>query len=434
MSDYQQTLDFLFAQIPMYQQVGGSAYKPGLGNAQALDRYFGKPHEHYHTIHVAGTNGKGSVSHAIASVLQCAGYKTALYTSPHFKDFRERIKINGKMIPEEEVTAFVVKHRNIIESLKPSFFEMSTAMAFDFFARRKVDIAVIEVGLGGRFDSTNVIRPLLSVITNIGLDHVEFLGDTLVSIAGEKAGVIKPEIPVVVGEWDAQTAPIFLRKAAEQKAPLLFADQHYRLLRAWEKEAMQYFEIQEEGNICSREVAMDLLGNYQQKNILTIIAALDRLRNKLNFSDDAVKTGIATICKNTGLHGRWETIAWNPLVICDMAHNAHGMAPVMEQLNRLKMQRPEAALHIVMGVVSDKDIQHIFPLMPRDARYYFTQAAIPRAMDAAVLAEHAGVFGLKGEIISSVKQALKAAKNNASLDDIIFVGGSAFVVAEVIDF
>lgn len=408
------------------------AYKPGLGNAEVLDNYFKKPHKHYHTIHVGGTNGKGSVSHALASVLQSAGYKTGLYTSPHFKDFRERIKINGELISEEEVVDFVMNHRQIIGDLKPSFFEMSTALAFDYFARQQVDVAVIEVGLGGRLDSTNVIRPLLSVITNIGLDHMEHLGNTVELIAAEKAGIIKPKTPVVVGEWDQQTAPVFIQKAKEQKAPILFANRHFQLIDAKEEIDKQNFTIQEEGMLFARELSMDLLGAYQQKNILTVVAALDKLHTKLNVDDDTIKAGLSNICKNTGLRGRWETIGWHPRVIADMAHNAHGIAPVMAQLKLLQEQHAGIELHIVLGVVAEKDVQRIFPLLPKEAHYYFTQAPIARAMDAALLAKQAADYGVRGEVILSVQEALATAKRHAAPDDVIFVGGSAFVVAEVL--
>ncbi|MDR3181065.1 MAG: bifunctional folylpolyglutamate synthase/dihydrofolate synthase [Prevotellaceae bacterium] len=433
---YAEVTAFLFDNLPMYQKVGKVAYKPDLDTALAFDAYFKSPHRHYKSIHVAGTNGKGSVSHMLASVLQSAGYKVGLYTSPHLKDFRERIRVNGTPISEEEVVHFVSKHEAEIKALHPSFFEMASALAFEHFARQRVNIAVIETGMGGRLDATNIITPELSVITNIGMDHAEHLGDTLEAIAGEKAGIIKQEVPVLVGEWRRETAPVFERTARERHAALYYADHLLRVLHAEERGRLQHFSLVADGNLFPFEADIDLKGHYQQVNIVTALAAINLLsgrfskikRRMLSIPDDALAHGLSHVAAQTGLRGRWEIIGERPLVICDTGHNAHGFKETMPQLQSLAYRR----LHFVFGVVQDKDIDSILPLLPVDAYYYFTQADLPRAMDARQLAERCIAYGLQGQVVQTVPNALKVARGNAFPDDVIFVGGSTFVVAEAL--
>lgn len=403
---YAETIAWLFEQLPMYQRVGQAAYKADLHPTLHLAGYLDHPEKSFKSIHVAGTNGKGSTSHMLASIFQQAGYKTALYTSPHLRDFRERIKINGEMIPEEQVVAFVQKHFNFLKSNRLSFFEMTVGMAFDYFRREKVDMAIIEVGMGGRLDSTNIIIPEVSVITNIGLDHTQFLGNTLTLVAREKAGIIKPSIPVVIGETGDETQAVFEEVAARKNASLIFAES---------VDAAQY--------------ASDLKGNYQKKNIKTVLATIEILRGQgWQISEEAVETGLLHTVKNTGLRGRWEVLQQRPKVICDTGHNKEGLKLVMEQLQLENFAR----LHIVLGVVADKDLASILPLFPADATYYFCKPNIPRGMDAALLAEKAREESLAGEEYFSVEEAFGAALRNASEEDLIFVGGSTFVVAEVL--
>jgi len=427
---------FLFGSLPMYQKVGSIAYKPDLNTALALDEYFKSPHRRYLTVHVAGTNGKGSVSHMLASVLQSAGYRVGLFTSPHLKDFRERVKVNGEPISEEEVVHFVVKHKEKIEELKPSFFEMTSALAFEHFAHRHVDVAVIETGMGGRLDSTNIINPMLSIITNIGMDHTLHLGNTLEAIAGEKAGIIKPDTPVLIGERHPQTIPVFERTAHELRAPLYYADHLVRIPDTSRDNERQHFSVITDGNLFSFDVSLDLKGHYQQMNIVTVLAALGilggkykKLKNKaLLVPEDALKQGLSHVVSQTGLRGRWEIISKNPLTICDTGHNAHGFRETMPQLQSLSCRR----LHFIFGVVEDKDLDSMLPLMPTDAYYYFTQADIPRAMDARRLAERCSAYGLQGQVVQTVPNALKVARGNAYPNDVIFIGGSTFVVAEAL--
>jgi len=431
--DYEEATEYLFAQLPMYQQIGAAAYKADLENAVKIDKYFGRPHRKFKCIHVAGTNGKGSVSHMLAAILQKAGYTVGLYTSPHLKSFRERIKINGHAISEDAVVSFVNKHWPLMEKLQPSFFELTTAMAFDYFARKKVDIAVLETGMGGRLDATNVVHPLLSIITNIGLDHTEHLGNTLELVAREKAGIIKRRTPVLIGEYDPATAPVFETTAAALSAPLSFAEQSVRVAHDAVVDNLQYFIVKYTDMTASNfRVAVDLLGGYQQKNIATVLAAVDILRNKITkplfIPPDAVERGLAQAAKSTGLRGRWEIIGHRPLVVCDTGHNAHGLQCTFQQLANGQYKK----LHIVFGVVADKDLASILPLMPRAAVYYFTQAKLPRALPALRLAEQCRAAGLQGEVIESVSEALAAARRNASPDDAVYVGGSTFVVAEVL--
>ena len=404
--DYRAVCAYLFVQFPQYQRIGSGAYKSGLEGMADLDRLLEHPHTRFRSIHVAGTNGKGSVSHMLAAILQEAGYRTGLYTSPHLFDFRERIRINGVMISQEAVLSFVEQYRSWLDEWKPSFFEITTAMAFDYFAQQKVDIAVIETGLGGRLDATNIIQPAWSVITNIGLDHCEYLGNTLASIAAEKGGIIKANTPVVIGERDPQTDPVFIQKAREMRAPLYFAEDAFK--DRW------------------KEYPTDLAGLYQQKNIPVVLQALDLFRPVV--PEAAIKTGIKYAARLTGLRGRWECIAQNPRVIVDAAHNAHGLKWAVAQLQR----EPYQKLHIVLGVVVEKDLRSILPILPKDASYYFTQAQIPRALDAYVLAEQCKKEGLYGVIADKVPEALTTAIKNAHADDLIFVGGSIFVVAEAL--
>ncbi len=425
---YQETLDFLFSQLPMYQRSGQAAYKADLVNTLALDKYFGHPHRTFRTIHVAGTNGKGSVSHLLASILQAAGYRTGLYTSPHLVDFRERIKIDGRMISEEDVVHFTDHHRGLIERVAPSFFEMTVAMAFDYFARKEVDVAVVEVGMGGRLDSTNIITPDLSVITNIGLDHTMFLGDSLRSIAGEKAGIIKPGVPVVVGRYQEEIEDVFRDKAKKQRAPIYFA-RDLAVLKSV-REQPEYQEVTVEAKFGSGIYRLPLLGSYQQENFGTVLAALNILNQSwYELKPESVMKGVADVVKNTGLQGRWQKLSDHPLMICDTGHNADGISGVVKQLEQTRKEK----LHIVWGMVNDKDVMSVMKLLPRDANYYFTQAAIPRAMDATLLAAAGYEAGLKGEIHPNVSEAVKNAKKNAGDNDLIFIGGSTFVVADALE-
>jgi dihydrofolate synthase/folylpolyglutamate synthase len=426
--NYQETLDFLFSQLPMYQRAGKAAYKADLANTLALDKYFGHPHRRFRTIHVAGTNGKGSVSHMLASVLQAAGYRTGLYTSPHLLDFRERIKIDGRMISETEVTQFVEQHRGVIERIAPSFFEMTVAMAFDYFARKEVDVAVVEVGLGGRLDSTNIITPDLSVITNIGLDHTMFLGDTLRAIAGEKAGIIKTGVPVVVGRHQEEIEDVFRDKAKKQRASLYFSGELATL-----KPGVTSAEFQEliaEASLGGGTYRLPLLGHYQQENFRTVLAALNILNKSwYELTPESISKGIENVVKNTGLLGRWQKLSEHPTVICDTGHNVDGISEVMQQL----MLQGKENIHIVWGMVNDKDISGVLKLLPVNARYYFTRASIPRALDEKLLEEDAGKVGLRGESFRNVRLAIDAAKKNAAYNDLIFIGGSTFVVAEALE-
>ncbi len=390
----------------MYQRVGQAAYKADLNNTIKLAKYLGEPQNSFKSVHVAGTNGKGSTSHMLASIFQEAGYKVGLYTSPHLKDFRERIKINGKMIPKKTVSAFLAKHKIFFEENALSFFEMTVGLAFDYFRNEKVDIAIIEVGMGGRLDSTNIISPEVSVITNIGLDHTKFLGNTLPEIAIEKAGIIKPNVPIVIGEKQKETSDVFMINAAKNNAKLLFAD---------DSKVKKY--------------ESDLKGNYQKHNKKTVVAAIKILKEKgWEISETNIEKGILNTISNTGLMGRWQILRDNPKVICDTAHNKEGLQFVMKQLKEQKFEK----LHIVLGVLNDKDLSTILPLFPKEAIYYFCKPDIPRGMDASVLAENAALNQLNGELYLSVKMAFKDAVRRADKSDLVFVGGSTFVVAEVL--
>jgi dihydrofolate synthase / folylpolyglutamate synthase len=428
--NYQKTLDFMFSQLPAYHRIGKAAYKNTLDNTIALDEYFGHPHRNFRTIHVAGTNGKGSVSHMLASVFIEAGYKTGLYTSPHLKDFRERIRVNGRMIPRSEVTGFIEKHSGIIESVKPSFFEMTVAMAFDFFSRQEVDIAVIEVGLGGRLDSTNIIIPELSVITNIGHDHMDLLGDTMEKIASEKAGIMKQSRPVVIGEPTKETRMVFNLKAKEAGCQVFYAEDNFEcsLAEPIDISGLRDYILTdiESGKIYAGQIPLG--GNYQQKNLKSVIQSLILLKGEFGISDEEIRKGIRNVIENTGLAGRWQTLRKKPYVICDTGHNREGLEYVVKQLMSLGVEK----VHFVLGFVSDKDISLVLPLFPKNGIYYFTRASVPRALDEKKLKEAALAYELMGEAYPSVSEALKSAVSAASVRDVVFVGGSTFVVADVI--
>ena len=451
---YAQTIDYLYASQPAFHLVGASAYKPGLDNTYRLMAHLGNPHERLRAVHVAGTNGKGSTSHLIAAALQAQGYKVGLFTSPHLVDFRERIRISGEMIPEETVVQFVANHRAFLDELRPSFFETTMALAFWYFAQQQVDIAVVEVGLGGRLDSTNILTPLLSVITNIGIDHTEFLGDTLTQIAGEKAGIMKPHVPCVIGETHPETQEVFLARAGA--CEILGAGLETTDCRLWFADQCGYMRKRrlKEAPECQ------LQGVYQDKNQQTAFVALQVLRNicGIELSKEAIAKGFAEVCTLTGLRGRWEILSQKPLTICDTGHNGHGLRYVAEQLSSLITSSPHRLsphrLHIILGMVNDKDIDTVLGLLPTEAVYYFTQPATSRALPAEELlrrwqvicasrlsggGENArGVLGCSSPLASSpncyptVREALAAAQEAAAADDIIFIGGSNYVVGEVL--
>lgn len=426
--DYKQTIEYLFNSAPMFQNVGKAAYKEGLANTFALDEYFGHPHQKYRTIHVAGTNGKGSCSHTIASVLQSAGYRVGLFTSPHLIDFRERIRVNGKMMSEQYVIDFVAKHRSFFEPLYPSFFELTTAMAFKYFEDEKVDFAVIEVGLGGRLDCTNIISPLLSIITNISFDHVLFLGDTLAKIAAEKAGIIKTSTPVVIGETTAETRPVFEEKAKLVGAEIVFAE---------ENKLLSDYSFNTDGSITYQDTPVGTLtsqlgGFCQTKNTNTLLNAFCVLRkiDGVNITDDAIRLGFSNVCGITGLMGRWQTIQTEPKVVCDTGHNTGGFQYICNQL----VQQKCSNLRIVIGMVNDKDISGVLKMLPQQAIYYFTQASVNRALPAEDVARLANDYKLKGATYPSVCEAYAAALNDAEPTDFIYVGGSTFIVADLLTY
>lgn len=432
MQNYEEVINYLYDHLPYYQRSGQTAYKESLDNTIALDLMFNHPHKNFKSVHVAGTNGKGSVSHMLASILTESGYKTGLYTSPHLKDFRERIRINGVMIEKEFVVEFVERYLqlNINQGLDPSFFELTVLMAFDYFSSCKADIAIIEVGLGGRLDSTNIIKPELSVITNISYDHTFFLGDTLGKIALEKAGIIKSQIPVVIGETHPQTSIIFNGIANELSAPLGFADQNYSVgTGLFSLEGEQVFTVRKGGEVVYSDLKVDLLGNYQSKNICTVLMAVEQLRKQgWKIPEKALRRGLSQVCQNTGLMGRWQIIGANPRIVCDTGHNEGGMREVVSQISKTPFKK----LHFIIGMVNDKDIAGVLNLLPRDAIYYFTKASIPRALDEKQLLKMAAFFKLEGSSYPTVADALEAARKNATAEDLIFVGGSTFVVAEAI--
>ena len=402
---YKETTDWLFSQLPMFQNQGASAYKYDLSNIVLLDSYLGNPHKQFKTIHVAGTNGKGSTSSLLASVLQEAGYKVGLYTSPHLKDYRERIRINGNVISEEYVVDFVSKHKSFFEEHQLSFFEMSVGLAFDYFAYEKVDVAIIEVGLGGRLDATNIITPLVSVITNIGLDHTQFLGNTLENIAFEKGGIIKKNVPVIIGEYVNETKPVFIELAKKHHSKIVFA--------------------QEESHL---NIPSALIGDYQIANKKTVLSALNILKTTFKITEIDIRNGFNNVVSNSGLLGRWQVLKNTPKVVCDTAHNSHGLRIVLNQLKKEQY----ATLHIVLGVVNDKDLDSILPLFPKKAKYYFCCPKVSRGLDAKILNEKALKYSLVGDVYSSVRDAYDFALTASSNKDFIYIGGSTFVVAEII--
>lgn len=426
--NYPETIDYLFTRLPMFSRMGSAAFKKDLTNTIALCAALGNPHLKFKSIHVGGTNGKGSVSHMLAAVLQTAGYKTGLYTSPHLYDFRERIRINGIVVSEEFVVSFVKRIQPLIEEISPSFFEITVAMAFDYFAQQGVDIAVVEVGLGGRLDSTNIITPELSVITNIGLDHTNMLGHTLREIAGEKAGIIKKGVPVVIGEKHPETAPVFTGKAAQEEAPFYFAEEHYEVKSSNFSVDRLTIAVHDKEAHTDAEYQLDLPGIYQQKNIKTVLLALRVLQGcGWNITNRQIHTALSSAKRLTGLHGRWEVIHYRPAIVLEVAHNEDGMRQMLRHLGGLSYQE----LHIVYGMVKDKDADPVLALLPKEAVYYFTQAHIPRALPASELARKAGEHGLRGSLYEDVNQALQAAKRSAAPGDLVLVCGSIFLVAEV---
>lgn len=401
---YKETLDWMFAQLPMYQQKGSSAYKDKLDNSFKFALHLENPEKKFKSIHIAGTNGKGSSSHMLASVLQEAGYKVGLYTSPHLKDFRERIKINGKKIYKKLVKKFIAKHKTFLETHQLSFFEMTVGMAFDYFANEKVDIAIIEVGLGGRLDSTNIITPEVSLITNIGLDHTQLLGDTIAKIALEKAGIIKKGVPVVISETQPETKGIFSMLASQKKAPIVYAEDKI-----------------------TKTYPSDLLGKYQTKNMKGVLACLDELKS-FNITKQNISKGLLNVVENTGLLGRWQVLGKNPIVICDNAHNKEGLTLVLEQIRLQEFDE----LHMVLGFVNDKELNTILAILPKNAKYYFVSPNVPRGLDAEKLRLLAEGYKLTGSTFKTVAEGLKIALGNAQKDDFVYVGGSTFVVAEIV--
>ncbi|MEO6036760.1 MAG: Mur ligase family protein [Saprospiraceae bacterium] len=465
---YRETLDYLYRQLPMYHRIGPAAYKNDLTNTLALCAHLGNPQDKFRSVHVAGTNGKGSVSHLLAAVAQAAGLKTGLYISPHYKDFRERIKINGQYIARQGVVDFIGRHREVIEAIQPSFFELCVAMAFDHFAREHVDLAIIEVGLGGRLDSTNVITPLLSVITNISYDHQHLLGDTLPLIAGEKAGIIKPGVPVVIGETQAESAPVFLARAAAMGSPIVFADQHFTAI---EKNGSDWqttvYDVFRDGKMYLENLEVDAAGPYQARNLATVLQALEELGNAeygmrnaelsqplepaRNITNETrghhpsspiphsafpiphsllpfVREGVGRLRELTRFQGRWQVIGQQPTVLCDSAHNEAGLRLAFERINQLPFRR----LHVVTGFVNDKALETVLGLYPTEAKYYFAKADIPRALDAGLLREKAAAFQLQGRAYTSVRRALAAARRAAGAEDLVVVIGSIFLVGEVL--
>lgn len=438
--NYKQTLEYLYAALPMFHRIGAAAYKANLDNTHALCNLLNHPENSFQSVHIAGTNGKGSTSHMLASVLQAAGYKTGLYTSPHLKDFRERIRINGKMISRNYVTRFVESYKDSFEKIQPSFFEWTVALAFDYFRKQKVDVAVIETGLGGRLDSTNVITPLLSIITNISYDHTSLLGKTLKKIAEEKAGIIKKYVWVVIGETHPETEKVFLKKADSTSSPVFFADKELMVVKNKSgkpfdefmhlgisiKNKWINFSFNNQNNISN--LKLDLTGNYQLKNIRTVLMTLTLLHKYFPFTEEQLRKGLSTVKQSTGLIGRWQILSRKPFAIADTAHNEDGVRAVMKQLRKIQFEK----LHFVLGMVNDKDIDKILNLLPEKASYYFCKANIPRALGAGELALQAAQFNLKGNIYSSVKSAFIAAKKESGKNDLVLVCGSNFTVAEII--
>ena len=421
--DYQDAVDYLYQNLPIFQRVGAAAIKKGLSNTIDLCEALGNPQERFKSIHVAGTNGKGSTSHMLAAVFQTSGYRTGLYTSPHLKQFTERIRVNGREVDKQFVVDFVNKVKPLIERIQPSFFEITVAMAFDYFALKNVEVAIIEVGLGGRLDSTNIIHPVLSLITNIGMDHTDILGDALDKIASEKAGIIKPNTPVVVSERQDSIDVIFTEKARESLSPIYFATDLFS-----EQVSDGKFTISKNQDLFLADIALDLHGDYQQKNILGVMQAIDVLRGmNFNLDDESIHDALRNVTSITGLKGRWQKLGDRPLMICDTGHNAEGIKYLVAQISKQRYRN----LHMIIGMVKDKDISKVLELLPKEAHYYFCQSRIPRALPAHELQTKANSFGLRGEVIPDVNEAINKAKINSSVDDMIFIGGSTFVVAEI---
>ncbi len=426
---YAKTIDFLYSRLPMFTKVGASAFKKDLDNTIAFCDALDNPQDNFKTVHIGGTNGKGSTSHMLAAVLQQAGYKTGLYTSPHLKDFRERIRINGKMVTKKFVVDFVKQQQKLITEIEPSFFETTVAMAFSFFAEEQVDVAIIEVGLGGRLDSTNIIHPDLSVITNISLDHTNMLGNTLAEIAFEKAGIIKKNTPAIIGERHPETDSVFIEKAKKENANLVFAQDELVVSTSSLEQNYLVLDIDTKESKLFNALKLDLTGSYQQKNIITVIEAILKLREiGYAISDDAIRQGLKSVQKLTGLQGRWHILSKNPLIICDTGHNKAGITEVVQNIKQTRYTK----LHMVIGMVKDKDVTAVLALLPKEAKYYFCQPNLERALPATDLASQAKKLGLNGEVFDSVSEAFAKAKLSAAASDLIFIGGSTFVVAEAI--
>lgn len=430
MTNYNDTIEYLFGLLPMFQRVGASAYKEDIYNTVELMKALGNPEKKFRSIHIAGTNGKGSSSHLIASILREKGLKVGLHTSPHLKDFRERIKINNEMCSQEFVVSFVEKHKSLIEKISPSFFELAVAMAFVYFAENNVDIAIIEVGMGGRLDSTNVINPLAGLITNISFDHTQFLGSSLEAIAAEKAGIIKKDTPIVISQTQSQTREVFINKAKETNSPIVFADEYLKTTNINTDSTLLSFDITQENQTRFSQILSPLAGDYQLKNILGVIAMIDTLNKHHNFEIDdlTIKNGIANLEKNFPLLGRWQRLCQSPLTICDTGHNEDGLKFVLAQLARQKYK----TLRFVLGMVNDKDVDKVLSMLDKNAIYYLCKADIPRGLAVEALAEKASAFGLTFKKCDSVKQALQQAQAESEEGDLVFVGGSTFTVAEVV--
>ena len=428
--NYNETINYLFNSFPVFDREGISAYKPGLDRTIEFNKYLGSPDSTFQTIHVAGTNGKGSVSHILASVLQSAGYRVGLFTSPHLTDFRERIKVDNEMISEDQVVDFVSTHKSKMDSMSLSFFEMNVGIAFDHFRESGVEIAIIETGLGGRLDATNIINPILSVITNIGFDHVALLGDTIEQIAGEKAGIIKRQTPVLIGEYSSTTAPIFSAKATDSGSEIVFARDLYRIVESGVKESLNIFNLERKRDGTLFTVYLDLLGDYQSKNILTALGAIDLLNRDthINISKRAMLCGCRDAGHKTGLNGRWQVLSNDPLTVCDTGHNEHGLKFVCNQIKSQQFDN----LYMVVGFVNDKDLKSVLPILPKNAHYIFTQAKIARALPAIDLCDLAMLHGLKGEVVEDIPSAVSRARELARESDMIFIGGSTFTVAEAL--
>ncbi|TXK47679.1 bifunctional folylpolyglutamate synthase/dihydrofolate synthase [Pontibacter qinzhouensis] len=426
---YQECLAYLYEQLPMYQRIGNAAFRKSLDNIIFLCDALGQPQHKFKTVHVAGTNGKGSSSHMLAAVLQSAGYKTGLYTSPHLKSFTERVRVNGAELEQDYLVNFVSLHKELFEKIKPSFFEMTVALAFEYFAHQQVDIAVIEVGLGGRLDSTNIIQPEVALLTNIGYDHQSILGDTLEEIAAEKAGIIKPATPAVVSTRQPEIAHVFISKAIQQDAPLVFASDQFKIELQYASLEKQVVLVENsKGTEILSDLELDLTGQYQHLNLPGVLQAVEVLRERgITISEQALRQGLAQTKSLTGLKGRWQILSHNPLTVCDTGHNEDGIKQIVQQLQSLNPKQ----VHLVFGAVNDKDITTVLQLLPKTYTYYFCQAQIPRALAVGELQQQAQVLGVKGNAYNTVADAIKAAKANAAPDEVIFIGGSTFVVAEI---